>query len=159
MTADWEIGSEDEWFLECQIPSKIFTALAHDLTEGRCRKLDLDLELNPTLVDDEHAPPGVPVTLGVLQRGSDVGGSVDGWLVGLSWRVVTKAHSPDAGKRAGRKRRALSARPRSAPSLSTSEPAAMNSGDLSQQVVELARATRRGFLLVLALLAVLAILR
>ena len=92
MEKDWELGISDTWFLECFAPMPVVRQLTSDLRNGFAQLLDVYVELAPTLTDDEHAPPSVSVTFGVLK------GSSSGWLNSLHWRPAPPASEPRQSK-------------------------------------------------------------
>jgi hypothetical protein len=111
--ANWETGSKDEWWLECWVPETVFLNAARDIADGRCKQLDLQLQVEPTLVNDPYAPPSVKVTYGVLNVDKYVGGTVSGWVTGLSWEeqrcaAEAKLDAPVSAERKRLRKRPLS---------------------------------------------------
>ena len=76
--ADFEINSESFWFMEAEVPKEVLAAVDHDISANRCTKLSLHLNIRPRLADDQYAPPRYPVTFGVM-------GVARGWVEHMSW--------------------------------------------------------------------------
>jgi hypothetical protein len=82
---DRDIGTKDEWYLECTIPRAIFEELSADIAVGRCRSVRMPLAIEPPLTDNEYAPPSVGATFGLLRRSRYDTGSAHGWVQGVYW--------------------------------------------------------------------------
>jgi hypothetical protein len=64
--ADWELGIDAGWTLECAIPSHVFVQLEAELAAGRATEVVFGIRWEGGLVYDEHAPPGYPTSWGLM---------------------------------------------------------------------------------------------
>lgn len=158
MEASEEIGNTDTWWIDGKLPQTTFDALAVDLRTGNCHSLRLCIELVPSLVDSEYAPPNVPVTFGIFRLGTFGTPMAHGWVRTITWR---ENRDED---------REVSVKPlENADELSESEPAPEATvpsiqieesfTTLSSQISALAQSTRRGFLFVFVILVIVVLLR
>jgi hypothetical protein len=152
--AEWEIGTEDAWILECSVPKTVVDTIAGDCHAGCCRRLTIAVTLSPSLTDNEHAPPSVAVTHGVLRLGKYDDGHALGWVRSLSWQTV----GPTSAALVGTDANSLTDEDDLAPSLSD-QPKRAYTNDPLGEVAALAKTVRRGFILLLVLIGIIALLR
>lgn len=152
--AEWEIGNEDEWGLQIEIPRVVFNALVADVREKKCSQLTLGFKLAPPLSGDEHAPPSGSVTFGVLAMLE----SSWGWVDYTSWDSDGSLTPPVASGSLPSADEPYTDLTRGT-SDGNDSVARRSLGELREGVRSLATATRIGFLLVLVLIVLLALLR
>lgn len=163
--ANREIGTTYSWYAECQVPHAVFSDLFGDVLAGRVRRLNLHLELAPTLTDSEYAPPSVPVTIGILASGES--GHARGWVNGVYWDVSSSVNVTSRTEVAAAKTTLESTDEDFDDELDDTEriervSANVGSSDenpLRNEVTVLAKTVRFGFVVVLILLALLALVR
>lgn len=159
--ADCELGNKDEWQLSCEVPRPVLNALATDISNGKCDRLDVLLTLAPTLVDNEHAPPSVPVTLGILRLGKYDGGSSRGWIERVSWRIPAAVRAVSETDLEGATDDSDSAdESQSHDTMNSDRQAPPNELTVVHSEIQLlSRTVRNRFVLILVLLAIIVILR
>lgn len=161
LKADWEIGYNDEFGLDCQVPRVVFDALAADVAGDKCEEVNVSFKLAPSLSDAEHAPPGVAVTLGILRMGKSDHGSSRGWVERVSWgipaaaRAVSETDLEDATEDSDSVDES-----QSHDTMNTDRQAPPNELTVVHGEIQLlSRTVRNGFVLILVLLAIIVILR
>ena len=93
--ADWEVGSDDDWFAECFVAEAVLTEIIESVRTGRIKSLKINLRLQNIYTDDRWSPPSVRTDWFLRPNRSDNGlkipelaqGVVSG--VFLSERAVT----------------------------------------------------------------------
>jgi hypothetical protein len=63
---DWELGNKACWWIECKVPPSVLKELESEIIAQRARDLHIGVSWVAGLVDDEHAPPSIPVTWGLF---------------------------------------------------------------------------------------------
>ena len=157
--ADWELGLKDSWFIDCVVPRRVFDALTADIVERGCSALKVGVQLNPALSDQWYAPPSVAVTFGILKdRPPGKGAVARGWIEQLQWQTSPK-HITLPEPIAGEVVREIGSKA-PPPSVSAAEYTVDQLASVTGlAVAELARKTTRGFVLVLVLIVLVAVLR
>lgn len=56
---DWEIGSDDEWFIECYVAPAMIEAISEAISAGTVQELTVALSLEGIYSDDKWSPPAV----------------------------------------------------------------------------------------------------
>ncbi|TAM00334.1 MAG: hypothetical protein EPN70_22495 [Paraburkholderia sp.] len=59
LRANWEIGIEDSWFVDCKLTPETLTELVSEVMQGRVKSLRVGLQLRNIYTDDDYAPPSV----------------------------------------------------------------------------------------------------
>lgn len=73
--SDWEIGNDDEWFIDCHLPQGTFDALSAAVESGKLEALSLGLQLTNVYSDDDWAPPAMRTNWFLRPNRSD--GTID----------------------------------------------------------------------------------
>ena len=97
---DSELRHRGGWDISCKVPLIVFDSLVNDYLQGRSSMLSILFTLIPALVNDEHAPPNIPVRFGLLSSGTGSAGSWYGRIESLSWQPGNNAYSeskPEVG--------------------------------------------------------------
>lgn len=87
--ADWEIGTEEEWCIECTVSKDVHDQLVQDMLAGNANKINVGIEWEGGLVRDKHAPPSVTTTWGLFKAEAD--GSPEplrGHVEFLTWELT-----------------------------------------------------------------------
>ena len=155
--ADWEIGTSDEWQLDCSVPRPILAALIDDMRRGSVRRLELAITLAPTLVSEEHAPPSVPITLGILRMGKYSSGEGRGWVENIGWRVASTERISSRTEASGRSASVEPTADDNPPAPVEGSPSSQVVTSLLVETARLSQTIRGGFILLFILLLVMAI--
>ncbi|CAN7779298.1 hypothetical protein LJR296_007887 [Cupriavidus necator] len=59
--ADWEIGNDAEWWVECEILPETLSAITSAVESGALKRMSVGLTLKRIYVDDRYAPPSITV--------------------------------------------------------------------------------------------------
>lgn len=54
---DWEIGNDDEWWIQCDLPVDAFESLLLAISDGSASKLSVGIQLRNGFTDFAYAPP------------------------------------------------------------------------------------------------------
>lgn len=55
--ADWEVGSDDEWYVECEVTQATFETLVNSIFTGNMQEMSIGLQLHDIYSDDNWSPP------------------------------------------------------------------------------------------------------
>lgn len=143
---DWEIGSKGGWSIECAVPSTVLAQLETEVLAQRVRDLYIGVEWVAGLVRDEHAPPSVPTSWGLMTIDERHGPeSLRGYVKLIGWRVADGMEIPDEAS-------PLAEQQQQIPQLDIGADVGRLSQILTGQMLALTRACAIGFLAVLALI-------
>jgi len=94
---DWEVGHQDEFYIECYVPTDTFGDLESAYVAGRVTTLSMFLDTNLWIHDfDEHTPPSGDVTwflVPEVQRQSDMPRHESGRIKTFGWQEVPALRS------------------------------------------------------------------
>lgn len=54
---DWEIGNDDEWFIQCEVSAGTMETIASAVSSGALREARIGLQLRDIYTDDDWSPP------------------------------------------------------------------------------------------------------
>jgi hypothetical protein len=151
--ADWEIGTKNEWWMECRVPRSTYDEIVKDLLGGRAEQLTCAITLAPPFTDQYHAPPSVSVTLGLLKERKYDSGTARGWLDSVGWSIYQSPEAPSHNRAAD----TFDSDDLEVNSRPTNEEASDGSALVSLN--QLARTINRGLIMVFVLLALVILFR
>ena len=157
--ADWESGTGDTWLLSCDVPRKVVDELVSRVEAGESPRVEMAFTMVPSLSNDHYAPPSVPITLVIPRLGQYDDGTAYGWIESFSWGA-----SGDPRARESDVLNMEDAMTESATSVVPGpvQPAAdlnRNVSLIAESLVRLSRTVKLGFILLLVLIGLLALIR
>lgn len=54
---DWEIGNDDQWFIQCEVSADTMEAITSSVSSGALREARIGLQLRDIYTDDDWSPP------------------------------------------------------------------------------------------------------
>lgn len=86
--ADWEIGIEEGWCVECTIPSEVRDQLVQDILAGKTNEVSIGIKWVGGLVRDKHVPPSVTTAWGLFRIEADRSPEpLHGQVESLTWEL------------------------------------------------------------------------
>jgi hypothetical protein len=150
------------WHLSCEVPTLVLSSLAGAVENQNTRAVDLTIELVPSLVREWYAEGSEALTIGVLPTEGRSTICARGWVEDVLWPAKQKRSNVDSSS--------STLVLNEEESSHRSEPANTVGNDLAKSAIEsqlwanreiavLARTIRNGFLIIVASVIVLLLLR